>query len=773
MFIEQQNSVNINSGNGNSGDNLFESTMNTAGDILPTVQPEKSTLLPTTNSNPENIETVAEAISNSGINYLSGDSLPDLTIDNGFTVTKSVTEDGDKIEFDYTINNQGGTMTDYYSKTKFYYSKDTILDDSDLLVHDMSLRAAAIPFGFGEDLSLASGESRNESEFALLPDSDTSQLSGDYYIIAKADGKEWINESNENNNWAVSGNTINFGDSLPDLTIDDGFIVTKSVTEDGDKIEFDYTINNQGGTMTDYYSITKFYYSKDTILDDSDLLVHDISIRLAYIGGGFGEDLSLASGESHNESEFALLPDSDTSQLFGDYYIIAEADGGFEFNQGWINESNENNNWAVSGNTINFGGSSLADLTIDDGFTVSKSGDYVQFDYILNNQGEGNADFSYTELYLSQDQTFDKEEDVWFSFDSAQSLAGGTSRTKSVNAYLSSYYTNGLSGEYYVIADSDGYNSGYVSESNEDNNWAVSGNTINFGDSLPDLTIDDGFIVTKSVTEDGDKIEFDYTINNQGGTMTDYYSITKFYYSKDTILDDSDLLVHDNSIRPAVIGGGFGEDLSLASGESRNESEFATLPSSDINQLFGDYYIIAEADGGSEFDDHGWVDESNENNNWAVSGNTINFGGSVLPDLTIDDGFIVTKSGDLIEFDYTINNQGGTMTDYYSKTKFYYSKDQILDSSDLIVHDNSIRPLYIGGGFGEDLSLASGESRNESEFALLPDSDTSQLFGDYYIIAEADGGFEFNQGWVDESNEGNNWAVSGNTIQFWFFPILI
>ncbi|MGK7934090.1 MAG: CARDB domain-containing protein, partial [Microcystaceae cyanobacterium] len=510
---------------------------------------------------PDELESEATAIA-AEVTVATTTSQPDLTITDGFTAPTS-TGVGSYLTFDYTVNNEGDAAASY-NYTKFYLSEDTTLDSEDTL------------FGYDYVAYLKAGSSRTESASVYLSSYEASGLSGDYYIIAEADGYEYRSESDETNNVGVSSNTVTI--SQADLTITDGF-TTPTSTGVGSYLSFDYTVNNESD-VTASYSYTKFYLSEDTTLDDGD----------TYFGYDYVS--SVAGNSSSTESASVYLSSYYTSDLSGDYYIIAEADG-----WDYVGESDEDNNVAVSSNTVTI---SQPDLTITDGFTTSTSGNYLSFDYTLNNEGGATASYSYTKFYLSEDTTLD-DGDTYFGYDYVSSVAGNSSSTESASVYLSSYYTSDLSGDYYIIAEADGWD--YVGESDEDNNVGVSSNTITF--SQPDLTITDGFTAPTS-TGANSYLSFDYTVNNEGGAAANYI-YTKFYLSEDTTLDDGDTY--------------FGYDYvySLAGNTSSTESASVYLSSYEASGLSGDYYIIAEADGWD------YVSESDEDNNVGVSSNTITF----------------------------------------------------------------------------------------------------------------------------------------------------
>jgi subtilase family serine protease len=273
----------------------------------------------------------------------------------------------------------------------------------------------------------------------------------------------------------------------------------------------------------------------------------------------------------------------------GNYYVIAQVDGA---NQ--VIESNESNNITVSSNTIQIGTTnSKPDLTIN-AFsipTTASNSSYLNFNYTVKNQGTATANYSYTNFYLSTDQTLNTSTDTYIGLDYVTSIgAGGAS-----SEYASNYLSGVASGTYYIIAQADGYS--YVSESNETNNITVSSNTVRVGStsSQPDLTV--GYVNIAVNFWNNGYLYSNYTINNQG-TTTANPSYTKFYLSTDKTLDtNTDKLIDYGYVGSIAAGGTFGTTFVFSS------------YASSYNLSSGSYYLIAQADG------YNYVTESNESNN--------------------------------------------------------------------------------------------------------------------------------------------------------------
>ena len=107
---------------------------------------------------------------------------------------------GDYISVSYTIKNNGTTLAGG-SYTHFYLSTDSTYDGGDTLLN------------YDYVNSLPAGSNTSNTVYMTIP-SGTSD--GSYYIIAYADGWNYVTESNENNNTAYD--TINIGAGYGDIS---------------------------------------------------------------------------------------------------------------------------------------------------------------------------------------------------------------------------------------------------------------------------------------------------------------------------------------------------------------------------------------------------------------------------------------------------------------------------------------------------------------------------------------------------------------------------
>jgi subtilase family serine protease len=208
-----------------------------------------------------------------------------------------------------TTKNAGAGMAEA-SMTAFYLSSNAALDSSDVRL--TPARAVG---------PLAAGATSSASTSVAVPD----VAPGLWYLVARADDGEAVDEIFENNNTrAVS---MHVG---PDLDVTAVSAPLSAVA--GASVSVSDTVKNLGAA-TAPPSVTTFYLSLNTVLDASDLLLN-----------GQRAVPSLAQNATSSGSTVLTLP----AGVSGVYYILAVADG-----PGSIAESSETNNTAYRKITIN------------------------------------------------------------------------------------------------------------------------------------------------------------------------------------------------------------------------------------------------------------------------------------------------------------------------------------------------------------------------------------------------------------------------------------
>ncbi len=447
---------------------------------------------------------------------------PDLDITSMSSPTTG--SPGSSITITDTTKNIGGGVADG-SVTQFYLSLDSTIDPSDTL-----LGSRSVP-------TLEGGASSAGSTTVTIP-GDTS--TGNWWIIAKADGEDVILETVETNNIYVRSITIASGVDLNILSLS-----VPSTASPGNSIVITDTTRNIGGGVAEP-SMTQFYLSTDSTIDPSDVLLGGRSVP------------SLEGGASSTGSTTVTIPESTAA---GAWYVIANADG-----EEVVSETVETNNTYVQSITIG----SNVDLYIASmsSPTTGSPGSSITITDTTKNIGSGVADVSVTHFYLSANSTIDPS-DILLGSRNVPSLAAGASSAGSTTITIPESVAVGT---WYIIAKADGED--VVSETVETNNTYK--RTIGIGSDL-DITS----MSSPSTGSPGSSITISDTTKNIGGGVAEP-SVTQFYLSTNGVIDPSDVLLGSRSVP------------SLAGGASSWGSTIVTIPEGTAARR---WYIIAKADG--------------------------------------------------------------------------------------------------------------------------------------------------------------------------------
>lgn len=318
---------------------------------------------------------------------------------------------------------------------------------------------------------------------------------GNYYLIAKIDQYNSVQETDNSNNTIVIA-----GYAITDSDVD--FVFTSLTSNKNTQtvhqpVQIDYTLANSGTTNTEGNVTSKFYISTDTEADAADI---EVTSDLQYLDN----KADVASAQLTFDVP-AVTP--------GNYYIVGKLDTG-----GKYAETNEGNNTFAIPITIT---ASDIDLEIPLGVEYTKPNPYhssypwepefdivklpmarwrlleeplyndhmfeLDIEIILENNGTtGFHRFNY-DLFLSSDEFLDPDDRNISSHDQLESsieFVGNDSVRMNLN--FTDYFGPWPPGEYYVIVKLNSDNS--LAETNYSNNIAVSTNKIKLEYPRIDLT---------------------------------------------------------------------------------------------------------------------------------------------------------------------------------------------------------------------------------------------------------------------------------------------
>jgi subtilase family serine protease len=217
----------------------------------------------------------------------------------------------------------------------------------------------------------------------------------------------------------------------------------------------------------------------------------------------------------------------------------------------------------------------------------------------------------------------------------------------------------------------------------------------------------------------GQAVTVQWTVQNTGGVpVPDTGWTDRVYLSSDGTLDGAHLL----AAFPAAQG--------LGVGEATARSEQVVLP----NVSDGEYFLVVVTDVADEV-----FERDGEANNLTASVETIEM---VHPDLVVTPDSVqlpaggTSVSGQPVDIEWTVLNQGSGPAAGPWDDHFYLSTDEQLSSDDVLLHS-----LTHEGG------LASQQQYSATTSLWIPDG----VEGSYYILAVVDGGHQIDEA-ADESN---------------------
>ncbi len=458
---------------------------------------------------------------------------PDLIIDT-MTMASSGAAGG-TISVSLAMRNQGGGAAGA-TVTNFYLSVNSSISSDDVLLGSRNAPA------------LAAGAANTGTVTLTIPATATV---GAYYVVAKVDGSDLVNETTETNN--TKSALIQIGG---DLVV--SALTVPSTGGAGSTIAVTDTTKNQGGAPIGA-STTRFYLSANYVLDTADILLsgsRDVSV--------------LDPGASSSGSSTLTLPNPLST---GTYYVIAKADA-----DGANAETSETNNTYYR--QILIGGDLVVSaLNVP---SAGAPGSAIAVTDTTKNQGGAPIAASTTRFYLSTNSVLDTADILLAGSHDVSALDPGTSSSSTTTLTLPSPI---VPAAYYIIAKADA--DGAAPETSETNNT-----------NYRPILIGGDLVVSAlngpSAGAPGSAIVVTDTTKNQGGAPI-RASTTRFYLSTNSVLDTADTLLTGS------------RDVSvLDPGASSSGTTSLTLP----NPLStGTYYIIANADA------DGAAPETSETNN--------------------------------------------------------------------------------------------------------------------------------------------------------------
>ncbi len=462
------------------------------------------------------------------------------------------------------------TVTQWYDR--IILSQDTILGNSD----DITLAS------FTHTGTLNSSQMYSRSELVSLP----AYLSGQYRLFVVTDANNYQYEANheDNNSKLLSDITIipiihpDLGQPTPTADLQVTSVTAPASAASGDWFTVSYTVINAGlgRTNTEYWR-DEVMLSKDDVSGNAD----DINL------GSFYHANQLAPTGSYQGSGSFRLP----IDLQGDYYVWVRTDAG-----GVVAELEaEGNNQRVADGITTISLTPTSDLVISalQAADQGTSGQNLQVDWTVHNNGAATSGGWRQAFYLSRDGVLDRTSDLYLGYKENLTALSANADVLFSESFL---IPKGISGKYYVFGVVDSNNAIYE-RGGEGNNTALDATVVQITLPKPaDLVA--GVITVPENGIPGAQTSISYTVTNQSEQAITGQWSDSLYISPDAVWDLGDALFS----REAING-------PLAGNASYSQTATGSLP----GIIGGDYYVIVRSDIFNQ------ISESNESNNLKVS----------------------------------------------------------------------------------------------------------------------------------------------------------
>ena len=528
---------------------------------------------------------------------------------------------------------------------------------------------------------------------------------GEYFVIAKVDESNQIEEINESNN-SISQQIEILENIEPQvdlqLTFEDSIIY---LTRENPHT-VGYKIVNIGKDYLDKQFGVAVYFSKDSILNpDEDFLYDKSTVNYDL----FWPYIPLTVFSK------ARLPkaDLDCNNCFLIYHIDPDS---------LVKETNENNNISTAKVVVIENRSELYLTSTSLKQTLISSGDSIDFKGVVKKISDTRSRLHITfflssDKQLSQDDRWLIEKETYFIND-----------WKFYNLEVQIPIPENISeGNYHLLAHLDPLNS--VDEQDENNVYSFPLKILTSANPKKDIELKG--IGIDGVSEKllaGRRYKVWYRLYNAGEEAANEYELSiSAHISLDSLLDQEDLLLTEGKIFESI------NPNSLNCRVGCGSMSFVLNPNEVPD---GDYYLIFRADSGDD-----WEEEDEVNNYRIKPINVSNPASGSKPDLTVD-GLILfqdslyAKEYASINFHYF--NKGNIDTDpnkYQVKARHYLSMDSLLSKQDSLVAEDD---------------LTSIQARSGKRYGVRIDVPTVQT-GTYFLITQIDPDDA-----IDELEETNN-----------------
>ena len=529
----------------------------------------------------------------------------------------------------------------------------------------------------------------------------------DKWLIFTADLNDNVFErGNENNNWYALKIRVKKS-PIPDLIIKPGSLVIPATASSEQEIQAKFIVKNVGTASTDASEWADWVHLSPDDTPHSNEIVRVSSTNIAY----------LDPGQEYAATVTFKIPRG----TFGNYKVVAFADGDADLGVNAVKESNETNNTASAPIKITIAPYPDFQTSNVSGPVSAPAGGIIDVSWKVTNKGTGNVPLQdrvwSDRVYLSKDDKLDAS-DIRLN---SRAQTGNVAKDKSYS--VQNYpvqIPKGIRDLYYLIVQADDANNVYEFVY-EGNNWAVSSRQINIVDNAADFVVTDLKVPPKA--NGADSVDVEWTVKNQGLDSDIGPWVDTVYMSKDATLDSGDTAMGD-----------FFQGGPLKANESYSEKEKVRIPDCED----GDRWFFVVTDRSNRINEYeGETNNTSTAQPMKVSANA--------PNLQVT-SLVVPRTATTnqpLGITWTVTNSGVGSTRQPAWT------DTIMLSRDL---NGLIEPRVLGS-FIHSGVLEAGKSYKQSQSVVMP----ADLYGTYYVTVFTD----FGNVVPECENESDNYKRSG------------
>lgn len=627
---------------------------------------------------------------------------PDLEVTN--IVAPLLAFSGDTLTLSFTVGNTGpGRTVAFFWSDQVFLSADRTLSADDILMTTLAHSGELQP-----------GGSYSRSATISLP----VGLAGDFFFLVRTDASNQVFEAAFENNNVRAEDTPTEIRLTPPPDLEVTSVDAPSAVNTGASIIVSFTVENLGAAPTpNSFWTDAVYLSLDPFLNTgADALLGE----RAHSG-------ALDAGDGYTQSFSFTVPPVPS----GAYYVLVFTD-----NRNVVYELNNVNNVAASDSTLEVTlvtsppppppppppPAMPADLVLS-GVAVpaaGESGRSINVDWTVTNSGIGatNSSFWYDYVVLSADSTPSQGDVVLMSASRSGTLNVGGSYARTNLPVLIPLST--APGDYFLFLITDAVNSVGETAAGELNN-ASAAFPISITRRAADLAVTS--VDAPPAAASGSSINITWSVENSGEVRTSSEAwYDDVYLSSDTDIGPGDLLL-----------GRIYRSSGLNPGESYTASGVFTIPI----DFAGAYRTLIRTDSQDQV-----FEGSNPRRNDAAAPDPIDIALSPVADLAVAnvENPPSSVSGQLVTFEWSVENIGGAPANGSWFDAVYLSLDQVFDrSSDVLL-----------GTQQRSAPLAIGASYAASAILRVP----AGLSGPYYVFISTDGGNSIYERLAELNNTG-------------------